>query len=222
MHGNLFALAVLALIVASLAALKVYGKRPDRKAVVAGGVHFIVTFLVLGFLAFGHACDRGGPFGVVAFGALFAGIFRATVEHTTIRRGAWLCWFAIAVWGMELCHCDGYTGNASSRQMRVRRPSDELWLAQDTLRKAAKSGKDVRLPEGWIEDSWRTATGEDFPTPTDCETRTAGYFWHTWFTGVFSLQAEPCGIWCPGGTSSDCSESLEIRPIRPALPANAS
>jgi hypothetical protein len=68
------------------------------------------------------------------------------------------------------------------------------------------------LPEGWIEEAWLAATGESFPTPTEGVTGTVGHYWYTWFTGVFSLHEQKCGIWCPGGPLKSCVETLEIRP----------
>ena len=73
MHGNIFALAVIVMTCTTLAVLRVFGKRPDRRAVLAGALVMVVTFFVLAFVAFGHLCSRGGPFGVVAFGDQPAG-----------------------------------------------------------------------------------------------------------------------------------------------------
>ena len=84
MHGNVFALATIAMTCVTLAILKIFGQRPDRRAVLAGALLMVVTFFVLAFVAFGHACSRGGPFGVVVFGAVFAGTLRATIEKKVV------------------------------------------------------------------------------------------------------------------------------------------
>ena len=210
MHGNVFALAVIAMIGAALAVLKVFGKRPDRRALFAGILLAVVTFFVLGYLAFGHLCFRGGPFGVVVFGAVFAGALRATVERKVVRRRLWIGWCVLTFWGTFLCHLDDYIGNPAFR------PFDEVKYAQTVLRDIPESRKSLRLPEGWIEESWRTSTGEDFPVPTRCRSSEVGRYWHTWFTGVFSLETHDCGIWCPGGSVKSCSECLVKKPRAPS------
>jgi hypothetical protein len=214
MHGSIFALVVIAMICTTLAVLKTFGKRPDARAALAGALLMIVTFLVLWFVAFGHSCSRGGPFGAVAFGAVLAGVVRATVQKKVVRRWLWAGWFVLTFWGMNLCHLDGYIGNPRYGGALSRMRRQDLAYVQDVLRNAPENRKNLRLPEGWVEESWRAGTGEDFPEPTTCRSGTLEHCWHTWFTGIFSLETHDCGMWCSGGSLESCSESLEIRPRR--------
>ncbi len=216
MHGTLFALAMIGMVCTTIAILKLYGRRPDRNGVVSGLLLSVITATVLSYIAFGHLCDRGGPWGTVVVGSVLAGTLRATVEKKGIRRWLWVGWFAVTFWGMGLCHLDGYIGNPLYGKLLSQRVQDRLRYCQDTPRKASEDKKGLVLPEGWIEESWRTSTKEDFPGPSTCRPGTLGRYWYTWFTGVYSLETHPSGIWCPGGPVKVGSESLEIRP-RPNL-----
>jgi len=212
MHGNVFALAIIGTAWAALAILKAFGKRPDGKAVFFAALLAVATFFVLAFAAFSHLCSRGGPFGAVALGAVSAGALRATVDKKACRRVMWGCWLILTVWGTGLCHLDGYIGNPAYGKWLAQRPFDDLACVQNVLRKASESRKGLYLPEGWVEESWRAGTGEDFSAPTTGLSGTPGRYWHTWFTGVFSLETHDYGIWCPGGPLESCIESVEIRP----------
>ena len=215
MHGSLFALAMIAMTGATLAIVKNFGKRPDRRSILAGVVRFVLTFLILAYLAIGHLCSRGGPFGAIFFGAVAAGVVRASVEKAAARRWLWIGWFLLTFWGVSLCHMDGYIGNAQYGRTLANRPLERLGYVQDVLRKASDTQSNLPLPAGWIEESWRAAVGEDFPAPTRCQSGTLGLYWHTWFTGVFSLETCECGFWCLGGPLKSCSETIAIRPRNP-------
>lgn len=210
--GNTFALAVIAMVCTTLAMLKFFGKRPSYQAILAGFLLMMVTFLVLALVAFGHACSRGGPLGVVALGSVFAGTLRATVEKRAVRRWVWIGWFLLTFWGVDLCHRDGYVGNPTYGKTLARRPPVELAFAQAVLRKASEGQKSLQLPAGWIEESWLAGTKSDFPAPAICQSAVVADYWHTWFTGVFSLEKRQYGIWCRGGPVKSCSESLDVRP----------
>jgi hypothetical protein len=212
MHGTLFALTMIAITCATLAILKIFGKRPDRNTVLSGCLLFAITLAVLSYVAFGHLCDRGGPWGAVVLGSVLAGTLRATVETKSIRRWLWIGWFAVTFWGSNICHLDGYVGNPLCGKVLTQRSEDRLRYSQDVLRKASEERKGLVLPEGWIEESWRASTNEDFPAPSTCHPGIVGHYWHTWFTGVFSLETHDCGIWCAGGPLKTCCDSLEIRP----------
>ena len=208
MHGNIFALAIIAMACATFAILKVYGKRPDRRAVVAGALLMIVTFFVLAIVAFLH-CSRGGPTVPVFLGTISAGVVRAAVEKKLWRRLLWIGWFLLISWGSVLCHLDGYVGNPEYAKRFV--PLNTFKSVREELRKESQTRKNIQLKEGWIGESWRAATGEDF-IPWRCDSAFVGQYWHTWFTSVYSLETQHFGIWCPGGSLETCSESLDIRP----------
>ena len=203
---------MIALICATIAILKTFGKRPDRNAVRAGCLLSSITLLVLTYLAFGHLCDRGGPWGAVVCGSAFAGTVRATVEKKKLRRWLWMGWLALTLWGTALCHLDGYIGNPLCGKMLAEKSLDLLRYCQDVFRKVPASEQGLRLPEGWIEESWRAGAGKAFPARSTFQSGTLGLYWHTWFTGVFYLEMHDCGIWCPGGPLKTCGDSLEIRP----------
>ncbi len=211
MHGTAFALVMIGLACGSVAVVWIYGGRPDGQAVLMGALLMVVTFLVLDFMAFGHLCLRGGPMGAVVLGAVSAGVARATVEKKAVRQWMWIGWFMLAFWGTSLCHMDGYVGYSAYGKSLAEKPLAELKHVQEFLRTAPESQKSLVLPEGWIEKSWRASTGEGFPAPATFKSGTLGRYWHTWFTGVFSLETHRCGIWCPGGPLRDCGDSLEIR-----------
>ena len=73
MHGTLFALAMIGMVCTTIAILKLYGRRPDRNGVVSGLLLSVITAAVLSYIAFGHLCDRGGPWGTVVVGSVLAG-----------------------------------------------------------------------------------------------------------------------------------------------------
>lgn len=210
-HGDLFALAVIAMAGVTLGMLKVFGRRPDREGVFAGALILVVTLVVLLFVTVGHLCTRGGAMGVVFFGTLSAGFLRATVEPKRWRRLAWIGWFVLTFWGADLCHLDGYVGNPRNGEWLAQRPTHLLASVRQVIEKAAKDQKGLVLSEGWIDDSWRTATGKDFPVSAGCQSGTTGRYWHTWFTGVYLLETYSCGIWCRGSPLESCADSLEIR-----------
>ncbi len=203
---------MIALAGLTIAFLKVFGKRPDRHAILFGCLISAVTAFVLSYVALGHLCDRGGPTGAVILGSVLAGVVRATIERKVVRRWLWIGWFAVTFWGMSICHLDGYIGNPVYGKVLARRPQDCLQSCRDVLHNVSEDKKDLELPKGWIEDSWKARTKEDFPGPYVCRTGNLGHYWHTWFTGVFSLETHSCGIWCPGGRLKSCAEFLEIRP----------
>jgi hypothetical protein len=211
MHGTVFAVAMIAMICTTLIVLKRFGKRPDERSRRAGIFLAAVTLLVLACVTYGHLCDRGGARGAVAYGTVFAGVVRATVDRKAVRRLLWTGWFALTFWGSLLCHLDGYVGNPACAKRYAEKPAKMLASVQDRLRREAENRKGMSLREGWMDDSWRASTGEEF-TRTTCLSGVYGHYWHTWFTGVLSFDVYRCGVWCPGGPIEECSESVEIRP----------
>lgn len=209
MHGNLFALAVVALSGVTLAVARVHGVAPCRRSLIRGGVATAATVAVLSFAAYSHACDRGGPTGPVLLGAAWAGILWAATSHARARRRIWLGWLLLTCWGVGLCHCESYVGN---RQWRAGPSQRALAQARNALSEAAQSRSTPTLTEGWVEQSWRAATGEPFPMRTTFQDATVTRCWHTWFTGVYRMHSRTVGIWSPGGSCKACAGALEIRP----------
>jgi hypothetical protein len=211
MYGNIFAVAMTVAICASLAALKVHGKSRNRRATLAGVLHMAAAFLAFFFVAFGHGCHRGGPLGAVVLGSVFIGVIRATVERKFVLRIAWVGWFAVTFGGMELCHEDGYVGGLGYIRLLERSQANSLAFARELLLAASEKRQGLCLPEGWIENSWKAATEEEYPGDYEVELPVWGYYWHTWFTGVFLFHTRETSIWCAGGPLESCAQSLEIR-----------
>lgn len=210
MHGTIFALAVIAMTCATLIAVKTLGKRMDERARHSALVVALVTCVILAYIAFGHLCNRGGPTGCVLLGTVSAGLLRATVNKAGVRRAMWVGWFVLTLWGMDLCHLAGYVGNPDYGTA-LQSPQNVLKYVQDRLRSESGGRKALTLPKGWLAPSWQAATGTDFPYLPFAETATTGCYWHTWFTGIFSLHTQRWEVWCPGGPLASCIEKLELR-----------
>jgi hypothetical protein len=212
MCGNMFAVSMIAALCGTLVLLKVYGRRLSRSEGYSGLLVGAATLLLFTIVAFGHLCDRGGPTGAVFLGTLSAGFLRATVEKKVWRRTLWFAWFVLVCFGTHICHLDGYVGNSHFGLTRRQMADTDLRRVQELLRGASQDRKGLDLPEGWLDESWLRATGESIAAICERKTASTKRLWHTWFTGIFSLQTQRYGIWCPGGPIGRCAESLEIRP----------
>lgn len=83
---------------------------------------------------------------------------------------------------------------------------------QDTLNRKLSDKSDLILTEGWIEEVWHKATGEDlFKSQLNIEVGSVNRYWHTWFTGLYRLDSYDTGLWCPGGPLAQCIEKLELK-----------
>jgi hypothetical protein len=213
MHGNIFALAIIAMICASVAVLKLFGVRSNPRRILGGVALAVFTFCLFGFMLVADGCDRGVPIAPILLSTLFVGAVCATVPKRKYVSLIWVLWFLLYLWGSELCHFDGYVGNPHYENWLAMVSTDDLNFAQYELRKAVDDKKDIILPQGWLEESWQTATGEKYPGVTEYKSGTVGTFWHTWFSGIYSLQTRQCRIWCPGGPVESCAETIEIRAI---------
>jgi hypothetical protein len=212
MQGDVFALSLIAMICVSGAVIKLRGSRPSPRKILGGAILAVVTFSLFMLLLVGDGCYRGNAIGPIICGPLFAGAVCATVRKKKYIFLIWILWFALDIWGGVLCHSDGYVGNPNyEKDWPAKIAASELLGAQDVIRNASPDKKSLILPQGWLDESWRIATKEEYPGPARWLSVTVGSYWHTWFTGVFLLQSHNCGIWCPGGSMESCIEKLEIR-----------
>jgi hypothetical protein len=212
MQGDIFALSLIAMICVSIAAMKLRGTRPSPRKILGGAILAVVTFIFFMLLLAGDGCYRGHAMGPIIFGPLFVGAVCATVRKKKYIFMIWMLWFALDIWGGFLCHSDGYVGNPNYEKYWPDKTSaSELIDAQDNIRNASPDKKSLILAQGWLEESWRIAAAEEYPGPAQWPSVTVGRCWHTWLTGVFSLQSHNCGIWCPGGSMESCIEKLDIR-----------
>jgi hypothetical protein len=167
-----------------------------------------------------HFCLRGSTVIPEMLGAVLAGEVFATIPVRKIRTQLIIALlvsaYALTLWGMNLVHNTPYVGNPRWDMELERISSFSLKTARDSLSAVSADHPDTILPEGWLEESWREATGEDlFTGRLGYMSGTVSHFWHTWFTGIYRLEERPNGVWCSGGTIPDCAENLEIRDREP-------
>jgi hypothetical protein len=76
MAGNLFAPAMLAMVAATFAMLKVEGKRPTLRSTLVGILTTLASFVVLASMNSVHGCLRGGTVTPELFAAILDRINR--------------------------------------------------------------------------------------------------------------------------------------------------
>ena len=219
MEGNIFALALLGLLLVCVLIIKKAGTRPSIRGAVIATLLGVVVFAALVVLTPRHMCRRGDPIAPTVVGVLCATAVFAAVERRGIRIAACIGYLvagiALTFWGMELVHRDGYVGNRNWPQELDRIATSQSKGVQEALREANADHPTAVLPEGWIEKSLKTATGEDlFKHPPIYMGGRISCYWHTWFTGIYRLDEYPTGIWCRGGPLAECIDRIEIRERR--------
>ena len=216
MTGNIFAVCMIAMLVGALAALLRWGTRPSSRGTVIGLLLALVCFVALGFLTPTQACRRGGTIIPVLPGSVLAGVVFAAIPVRKVAAPLMIALlvsgYALTLWGMELVHESPYVGNPNWPRQLERISSSSLQTARIGLLAVSPEYPDAVLPEGWVEESLHRATGEEpFTRSPGHRSGKVSHFWHTWFTGIYRLETYPNGVWCPGGTISNCVERLEIR-----------
>lgn len=216
MIGNLFAGCMIAMLLGSLIVVKIAGVRPALRSWLMGALLAAVCFVGLATLTPAHACRRGGTVTPALLSSVLSGLVFATIVRRRIRIPVIIVLlfsgYILTSWGMELVHDTPYVGNPDWHTELDRRSSYRLSRAQDALRAKSDGHADLVLPKGWIEESWREATGEAlFSGTPGYVSGTVCHFWHTWFTGIYRLDAQRNGFWCSGGPVAQCVEKLEIR-----------
>ena len=216
MIGNIFAFCMIAMLVGTVVVIHRWGNRPTFLATLIGILFANVCYLALVFLTPVHFCRRGGTVIPEMLGALLAGVVLVAIPIRKIKVPIMISLivvgYALTFWGMRIVHRSSYVGNPRWDKDLERISSSSLKTARDWLLALSSEHPDIILPEGWIEESWHQATGEDlFIRPPGYKSASVSHFWHTWLTGIYRLEERPNGIWCPGGSIPDCAENLEIR-----------
>jgi len=214
--GNLFAAGMIAMLVPPAIALKGWGANPTLRDILTGIIFAMPSFLGLVVLTPVHGCLRGGTLSPELAAAALAGLVLAVVPPRKVKIPViallLLGGFSLTYWAMDLVHAAPYVGNPRWPAQLDNISSTHLDLAHARLRELSADYADVVLPEGWIEESWRAATGQEFLRHAPGYiSGTVGHFWHTWFTGIYHLEERRNGIWCPGGPLSACVDRLELR-----------
>jgi len=217
MEGNLFAFALMGMVAVAASVVKLAGTRPNAKDVRMGLLLGILAYLALSILLPHHLCQRGEPISPIIVGVVCATAAYVFVSRKRLRAsvtlGLLIAGSALTLWGVELVHRDGYVGNPDW-------PKEQLRLATlakvEAVRIALSDETDDHastiLPEGWIEESWRNATGEElFELPPGHDIGAVTNYWHTWFTHIYRLDKRLFGVWCPGGSLARCIDKLELR-----------
>jgi len=222
MAGNLFATAIIVVLICTLALLKPFGQRPTRQSSVRGAAAFLIAFLVLTAFASLHLCDRGLPVQSIAICTLCIGLASAAIHEKRIRgqvtRILAILSFAITVWGLGLIHETGYIANRAWAESMEKRDRVNVERARDAVRQLATKSPSMKLPAGWIEDVCIAGDGTKlFPFPPRIRSATVGRYWYTRFTGVYRLNQAMMGVWCPGGTAKECAANLELREVKEEL-----
>ena len=216
MAGNLFACAMLAMVVATLSLLKVAGRRPTRRQILVGILVTLFSCIWLRSMTPFHGCRRGDTVAPELLGGMLAGFVVATVPRFRAILPAvaalLVVGFALSLWGMNLIHESPYVGNPAYPDVLNEISRAKLNAERDFLRAHSAEHAALELPQGWLGEVWPKATGEQISRGRlgYCSGR-IDHFWHSWFTGIYRLEERGNDIWCRGGRLAECVETLEIR-----------
>lgn len=224
MTGNIFAFCMIAMLLGTIVCLWRRGARPTFRGSLMGVLLTLVCFVGLAILTPTHACRRGGTMTPELLGSVLAGFAFAALQRGVKARAIvvlLLCGYALTLWGMHLVHHTPYVGDPKWAEELHRISSFSLTRARDGLMAASAEHPDTILPEGWVEESWRKATGEQlFPDRLGYMSGTVSHFWHTWFTGIYRVEQRHNGVWCPGGAIPECAGKLKLKDREEPIPAS--